>query len=63
MATAERLYAMRESHLLGASLALILHGFVHPYAAAAYVLVLLMLWLWSVTHSASSPVEGDPNGK
>lgn len=44
----ERAYLLREGHLLGASIALGLHGFVHPYAATAYVLILLGLWLWSM---------------
>ena len=52
----ERLYAMRESHMTGASLTLFLH-LIHPYAAATWVLFVLVLWLYSVWQMRHHPAK------
>ena len=51
---AERKYLLREGHLLGGTVTLLLEHFVHPYAVVAYLWIVAALWLWSAAHSGSS---------
>lgn len=54
----ERIYLLREGHLLGGTMALLLEHFAHLYAVGVYLLlVTVVLWLWPAAHSGTPERE------